>query len=546
MRKAALTKITTSLTAKIKLTRKLLQTAASSFFTGDNRHSAQPLDRLTALALGYLGLPLLLFLATWLRPVYSVVTLALVALTISSLAHKFHRDWPFALSVRDTWIILAVALAWAAMSGGSHFVYANPDWHVRDAIIGDLTYGAWPPSYGFRDGVHDLLRSAIGFFLPVAAAAKLVGPNWLPTLMFVWTALGTLLFLMLLPLPKGNAPRLMVATVIIIFFSGMDVLGMFLLHGHLPVFPLRIEWWNDFAFRAQFSYSSLTGQLIWAPNHALPMWIATALFYRHWKHPDLLPLLCLLLPTLPLTTPFALPGLAPFLLFALLAVFVTPQAKPKQFPLIAFLVGLLIGGLVVRLQLLDIGSLPVRTAISSTTEVTAVAAADEGAHTLAFTKNYLLFVLMEFVLLGFVLYPLLKHSRGLLLTALGVLATLPLLTLGPSNDLLLRVSTPSLIVLAILCIRGLEDASRRSSRSGGRIAAIAIMLLIGAHTPFNELWRAATWNAWRPDYTKPFLETQKGGLPPHYVGRLNDPVLQAILRPPQPVPNQEMRKQQSR
>lgn len=518
------------------------QTALDRFFTGDELHSAQPLDRLTALALGYLGLPLLLFLATWLMPAYSAVALALVALAIASLARHFHCDWPFSLTAGDTWIILAVALAWAAMSGGSHFVYANPDWHVRDAIIGDLTYGAWPPSYGFRDGAHDLLRSAIGFFLPVAAAAKLLGTDWLPILMFIWTACGTLLFMMLLPLPRRNTPRLVLAIVVIISFSGMDVLGMFLLHGHLPVFPLRIEWWSDYAFRAQFSYSSLTGQLIWAPNHALPMWIATALFYRHWKHPDLLPLLCLLLPTLPLTTPFALPGLAPFLLFALIAaVFITPQARPKQFPLIAFLVGLLIGGLVVRLQLLDIGSLPLRAAVTSTTAATTAATADEGAHTLAFTKNYLLFILMEFALLGFVLHPLLNHSRGLLLTALGVLATLPLLALGPSNDLLLRVSTPSLIVLAILCIRGAEDATRHSSHSGGRLAAIAIILLIGAHTPFNELWRAATWKAWQPDYKRPFLETQSGHLPSHYVGRLNDPILISILRIPDTVPDRTSR-----
>ena len=203
-------------------------TTVAQLFAGDGEHSSRPPDRITLLALAFLALPLLIFLATWLKPMYAVAGIGLMLLATAAVAGRFRPEWPS----RNLTVLVLVALAWAAMGGGSHFVYANPDWHVRDAVLGDLAFSAWPPSYGFRDGHHDLLRSAIGFFLPVAAAAKLLGPQALPMLMFAWTGIGTLLFLLLLPLPREGLPGLLAGIAIIVAFSGMDVLGAFLLHGH--------------------------------------------------------------------------------------------------------------------------------------------------------------------------------------------------------------------------------------------------------------------------------------------------------------------------
>lgn len=503
-------------------------------FESDGQHSARPLDRLTLLALVYLGVPLLVFLATWLKPIYAAMGMALAAVAAVSVASRFELGRRLDYRIVDLLVIIAAGAAWSAMGGGSHFVYANPDWLVRDAIVGDLTYGAWPPSYGIRDGHHDLLRSAIGFFLPVASVAKLVGPEWLPVLMYVWTAIGTLLFLSLLPLPADGTLRLLFALAVIIAFSGMDVLGVMLLHGHYPVFPLRIEWWAEYDFRTLFSYSSLTGQLIWAPNHALPIWIATALCYRHWKHPQFMALLCLLLPSLPLSSPFALPGLAPFLLLVVLDR-IRSGFSVARFPFAAFATALILGGLVIRLQMLNVGDIPMGTTAGSTTQ--------QGTDRIDFLRNYLVFILLEFGVLGLAVFSALRHSRGLLIVALGVLSLLPLLTFGPSNDLLLRVGTPSLVFLAILCQRALCHSASIEPR---RRVLIATLLLIGAHTPFNELWRAASWRAWTPDYERPFIDTQNGRLPRHYIGRLDSPSLTEILREPAAVPDRDARRDMQR
>ncbi|HRA70920.1 MAG TPA: hypothetical protein PK051_08745, partial [Trichococcus flocculiformis] len=96
-------------------------------------------------------------------------------------------------------------------------------------------------------------------------------------------------------------------------------------------------------------------------------------------------------------------------------------------------------------------------------------------------KNYLAFILMEFAILGMVLLTVLRHSRGLLIVAMCVLALLPLVKLGPSNDLLLRVATPSLVLMAILCQRAVLDAW---TGARPRAMVIVVMLLIGAIVHF--------------------------------------------------------------
>lgn len=503
---------------------------AALFLEGDAEFSATGLDSFTIVALAYLALPLVIFLVTWLRPLAALGFLSAVGISMYSQAHRFRKQWRHRPSNAAIAVIFATALSWAALGGGSHYVYANPDWLVRDSVLGDLTFSQWPPSYRFYEGGHYLLRSAIGFFLPVAAAGKLLGAALLPHLMFIWTTLGVTIFLLLLPLPTTRPISLVGGLAIIVAFSGMDVLGIFLVHGHYAVFPLRLEWWNEFAFRASFSYSSLTGQLIWAPNHALPMWICTALLYRHWKHPDVAVLLCLMLPLVPLSSPFALPGLAPFAMYAVVAYRLENDRFPSV-PIAAIVAAMLVLALLARIQTIDVDSM----IVTSTSSAVTAPITDP----LAFLRNYLVFVLMEFALLGLVLFRLLRHSRGIFLIALAVLLVLPLITLGPSNDLLLRVSSPALVMLAILTMRVLTSYSHDWS---GIHTAVALMLIVGAHTPFNEAARAVLWKAWQPDYTRSLIDVQQGYLPPHYIGRLTDPILSSLLRTPSPVPSSHQRR----
>lgn len=500
-------------------------TPVERLVAGDGARSATPVDVLAIAALAYVGLPMLVFLASWLRPVFALTTLGLAAIAVRAALGNSKINWHIPHRVGVVISVVTAGAAWAALGGGSHFAYANPDWVVRDAVLGDLTYTDWPPSYGYRDGAHYLLRSAIGFFLPIAAAGKLLGTVWLPWVVYAWTALGTIIFLLLLPLPERPGWRLLGALSIVILFSGMDILGILILHGQWPIFPLRLEWW------ARFSYPSLSGQLLWGPNHALALWIAAAVFYRHWKHPDFLAYASLFLPASILVSPFVLPALLPFFLLCLADRWRSGTLRQTLPQAGVIALGLLFTALFSSLLLLDIDAIPVRHVVQ---EALGQPVDRDGS----FIGDYALFVLAEFGILCLLLFPLLRHSLGIAAISAAVLLVLPFVFFGPSNDLQLRVSTPPLVFLAIFCLRQMvTDAGRLTARHG----ALALALIVGAYTPISELWRTLVLRRIPADYTRTLTDTQKGHLAPHYVGRLDNRLLIALLREPQPVPDREAR-----
>jgi hypothetical protein len=477
-------------------------------------------DFVTALALAYLALPLVLFVGGWFRPLPALALLAFCGV----IAWRCRTIVGTRVMTRRHSHILQVlvfACLWAALGGGSHFVYANPDWVVRDAVLADLAQTGWPPAYETTDATPQILRSAIGFLLPVALSGKLLGVATLPFATFVWTALGLTLFLLLLPLPRRSWQALLAGLLIIALFSGMDIVGIFLLHGHYAVFPLRLEWWAEYDFRGAFTYSSLMAQLLWAPNHALPMWLATALLYRHWRHPNWPTVFATMLPSLPLWTPFALPGLAPFLIVCAIAS-KRLRNRLANVDLMVWLSSAILLTAVLSVQLLGAQAMPLMALNSGSTASAEPPLVD-------FLRNYTLFILMEFVCQALVLYSLLKHSRPLFWTAFLVLATLPFVHFGPSNDLLLRGSTPALIILAILTMQTLTD---NSTVDTVRKSLLAMLCIVGAHSAANEIARALLWTAWKPDYSQTLPATQHGALPAHYVGSLSDPILRSLLRPP--------------
>lgn len=490
---------------------------------GDTRTdaSARPLDALSIAALVYVLVPTVVFFAGWLKTPFAIVGMALLALHLRRSINWKGVAWDNRPPLPYVLLVLGVAVAWAMFGGAGHFAYANPDWLVRDAVYGDLIRSGWPVAYGSAGGVDLVLRSAIGFFLPPAALAKLVGPGWADPLLFGWTVIGAALFLLLLPLAWRARPLALGLLLVAVLFSGMDLLGIFLTTGEWPIFPLRLEWW------VKLSYSSLTGQLYWAPNHALPLWLSAALFFRHWRHPDFLAYaIPFMLGTL-IWTPFAVLGMAPFfLLFAIVRL--SAGGLPRGLAGNIALAGLLAYP-VVRLLTQDLGGVqPTPTAaMLPTAGAPAPAIGDFLLHT------YAPFVLMEFAILALLLAGLLRHSRALLWTATGVLALLPFFSLGPSNDTLLRISTPSLVMLLALALPLLQE--RWSGWRDRRLLIVAV-LAIGAATPFNEIWRGATWRRVPADYGHSLVERLKGNMPAHYVGRLTAPDLRWLMREPQRVP----------
>lgn len=480
-------------------------------------------DRLSAMALLYLALPNFIFFFGWLElPMAFGCGILLSGLLSVAL------PWTKLGNSRDNnnrasrQLLLAVSLVWTACGGAGHLSFANQDWALRDAIVGDLIWGDWPVSYGLQDGSHLLLRSAFGYFLPTALIGKVLGIGAANTALFVWTALGTLIFLRLLPIQRKNPWETAFLATVVVFFSGMDFLGIILTTGTLPVFPLRLEWW------VPYSYPSLSGQLFWAPNHALPLWLVSALFLRHYRHALFPRFVLALMPTLPLWTPFALIGALPLLLLAawhhrhMIATF---NRKEQTISLASLL---LVLGLV-RYLSFDIADIP-----AGLTSID-----DDVTGTTGFLQGYLAFAAMEFGILSLLLYARLRKGRKLLLLSTVVLLALPFLRFGPSNDLLLRASTPPLIVLLYLTLNDLTHWLDDKKASFPWL--VAAVLLIGGATPFNEIWRARMWPIGAADYQHTLVEKIRH-MPHHYIGRLRDSDLIWVLKPPAVVPGYDQRR----
>lgn len=473
------------------------------------------MDGLTVAALSYLALPNLIFLFGWFRwPVALVLCGALLHLLFRALTTR-PMAWPPDYSPAAALIILAVGAAWAAFGGGSHFMYANPDWQVRDSVLGDLVFAEWPVHYLSPGGVELVLRSAMGYFLPPALFGRLFGIEHLDLAIYAWTSAGVLIFLFLLPLPRRVGWPLVWGLLITLFFSGMDFVGQVIATESLPAFPMRLEWW------VPLSYHSLTNQLLWAPNHCLPLWVGSLLILRHFNSQDFLRMSTALLPITLIWTPFAALGLLPFALLGAVKSF--QKWSWRSLPLDAVVSGLGLSAPLIVFLTLDANRIDARITGTPPTGFVYYTMQAASLH------SYMLFVTCEFLFLALVLAPHLRRGRNLFALAILILLGLPMIRFGVHNDGLLRLSAPALIVLLVACLQTLLEPGRTLSRSSLGVACL--FLAVGAHTAFNEFWRAAAYPRWRADYGHTLADTQGGQPSVHYAGHLGSSPVRMLLKP---------------
>lgn len=488
----------------------------------DPENSAKAPDSLTVAALIYVALPNFIFVGGWLRAPVAIFAVALLLFSLWQFYRRIDMQWKNTYTPSALALIITTAFSLCSLSGAGHFFYANPDWYIRDAVAADLTLSNWPPYYSMPDGFHHVLRSAIGFFLPAASIAKIAGLGTLSTSLYLWLSIGVSLFLLLLPLPKQFGPKLALALLLVIFFGGMDFLGLVLVKGDLPVFPFPLTWW------VPFNFPPWAGQMFWSPNHGVPILIATALFYRHWGHQAFPSLALILLPMLLVWTPFAVPAILPFVVLALIRwKYQGGRIKDCQITVAQVITAALLSYLMLRFMTLGLATV----SASSGPTVKLVSQPDR------FILKYLVFILMEYLILALLMLRGLRHSYGLFGLSLCILAVIPLYQLGPSNDAMLRLSIPPMTVLMVLCLQLMQAPSWRIQRSVGylRKGTICTILLIGSLTTGVEMWRVIAFRPRPPNYGMSLVQAS-GFEPPHYVARLNRYDLILLLRPPSQVP----------
>jgi hypothetical protein len=497
------------------------------------------LDRLTVI---YLIVPLWIFILGWSIVGVAVLLSLCLAYSLKSLVTPIRRT-------SETWspiklaVALAIGCAWTLYGGTGHLTFANADWHLRDAVLHDLVAGRWPVGYGPLDGHDSLLRAPIGYYLPAALLGKWAGLLIAHAAMALWTALGVVLFLLLAlaPLPPRFGTILGAAAVIVLF-SGLDAVGTLLrtpqssMHWDIA---RHLEWWAE-----SYQYSSMTTQLFWVPNHAVGGWLTMGLLMRRVPRDGLVQaagpggtwddgleaLLPLLVVALALYSPLTALGAVPFVLLRMTESMW--RARSLRLASLRVWVPALAVGLVIAGYLtLDAGRIPRAWAIGRNGFGAAAVALDLTRHAE--------FFLLEAGLIGAAILAI-RFSREVLL-ALVILALLPLVSFGAANDFVMRVSIPSIAVLGLAASRALirpplagtpPDDGPPDRILPVKRAILALLLLLGAVTPFQEIARAVLFERWPINLEATLIGAACGVYPPHYVARLDGQVFSHLLKAP--------------
>jgi hypothetical protein len=469
-------------------------------------------------AVAYLTLPLAIFLVGWFEwwvagPLIACLVLSLRPLLGMATSAPAGKRLP--VTALQITVAVVAGCAWTVLGGADNVLFANFDWHIRDAVLHDLVASPWPVGYGLLDGEESILRAPVAFYVPAALVGKALGLAAAHVAMGLWTAMGATLFLLqvlsLTPSAWGTA---LLVIVVVILFSGLDIVGSLLADG-----PRFRSDWNITTYlelwAGHYQYPSMTTQLFWVPNHALGGWLSIGLLCRHPRSDRLNRLLPVIVVAVALWSPLTALGLVPFVLLRVVGDSVRERSWLLVLPQVwapAVAIGLLISAYLV----LDTGGIPKHWAL--------------GGNDRSFFGDLLgqaVFFLLEAGLIGGVVLDL-RGSRQVAL-ALVILALLPVAYLGPGNDLVMRASIPSLAVLAIGASLALVEPASESD-SGLKKVVLAGLLLVGAVTPIAEIARAVLIPAWPINMSATLIGANCGGYAPHYVGRLGGNAIGGLLR----------------
>jgi len=465
-------------------------------------------DRLTGFAIAYLALPYFIFFIGWFKwPFALLFSGVLLAGLVKPMSSAFaHPPGNPILPLPALIIMVGTGIAWSLFGGAGHFFYANFDWIIRDAVLRDLVVSAWPPVYGNPQEGEIILRAPLAYYLPAALAGSVIGLPFADLALYGWTALGTILFITLLPLPTRSLGWLLACLCLLVLFSGMDILGWFSVDPS-PLKPgSHLEWWASF-----FQYSSNSTQLFWVPNHALSAWIAIALFFRHWRNPDFYQLAPIIFALLPLWSPFAAIGMIPFY-----ALWLMVEHQHIQWTASHWLPAAVT--LLATAPYLVMGVSAIPATFTSKTDILQLS---------QFMMLFSLFIAYEFLYLFILVFQ--KDNWPLLVVTGITLLLLPLLNFGPANDLVMRASIPALMILCIFTMLALR---RFTSYSMAKRMLLGLVLSLGAVTPIQEIIRAIREEPWSPQLGENLYEAADHSLPAHYTAPLTSSPLRALFKEP--------------
>lgn len=453
------------------------------------------------LALAYLLLPVLLFLACWLRLAFAIPALLALGFALwrcraSSRADQFlstsraiplptHSHQPasgFAFGTQFSpasgtaaaspaagWQHGAMLLYCLALAG-LFCLWTVPapvglpfwDYAKHDVLLHNLVDYPWPVTFFTETGSATVLRYTLAYYLPPALLAKCLhqwlGGEWAQLCLFGWTLLGVWLFFAFVASRVRRWPLALLAVPLAALFGGLDVLAYWGVNGSLHGFGTALvnAWSRPYA--CGWLIGSTPFAFHFTPQHALASSLGAVILLDNWHSSRFWRHAALAVVALVLWSPFVAFSFGVIALARLPGKDFWAQWRALCVP--------------ANLALLPVLAMLLVFVLSSAQAIPLLWC-PAGGDVARFAVRYALFAVLEFGLLAALVLAMLSGSRGrwrrLVLAALGLLCTLMFTWVGTSNDLQMRGSNLPMVVLLLLAIQALqESASYGKNRDNGK------------------------------------------------------------------------------
>lgn len=422
----------------------------------------------------YIVLPILIFIIGYCNIPTAVIGTLIICISFYFMCKNTPKIWIPSTKKEILWLILTaiICFIWVYSSGIGALVFQNLDHNCRNPIFEYMVTENWPVISETRTFI---LTYYIGFWFPAAVIGKLFNSIQIGyyTQVF-WAFCGVFLtiYYILACVKKKN----LIPVLIFIFFSGLDIIGSILLFDgqHNPFILTRhLEWWFH-----GFQFSSMTTQLYWVFNQAIPAWIITMLLFNEKNNKNIIfiyscLLICSSLPAF---------GVLPFVIWWGIK---NGENNLKNIFKIQNLIKSIQTG--VSFQNI-IGGIFI-----SVVSYTYLSNNLSGAVRYIQTVNiyyWLIWFLLFFMLeAGFYLICIFYTHKKEPLYYICTLSLLifPFIHIGYSADFCMRASIPALVILCLFIIQALESSEFVKKKV--LYGLLIILLAIGSITPIHEISR---------------------------------------------------------
>ncbi|WP_143092664.1 hypothetical protein [Arsenicibacter rosenii] len=374
---------------------------------------------------------------------------------------------------------MLASIAGFSLSGIGGIGYRHHDWHMTSTTLFHLIKEPWPvwftPEYlgsefGFKEPRPFIYY--FSYYLPAAVIGKLFGWTAGRLALYAWTCFcSTLLFILIINYIKKQK-----ASVKPLYYTLVPVY-IFLMGG--------LDWWGHPLYHTgkdhpdlwTFPFVLLTNLrvLYWSPHHCLPVWLI-AMVILHNVHSTTV--IKLFLPTcvaLLFWTPFGTVGLAPFIAWYLLSLFIHEKVTIN---IAAVVLSIFFVVIISTFLFSHSLSIPIQYTL------TANWITDK-------SKRYLLFIITELaipLILLLITSDKLKRTE-VMFTGIAVsiiILVSPALRLGFWSDWCSRTGMASQFMLYVLVLKNVLTMNR----SGRNFYIATSLIVISCFTSLGELNRA--------------------------------------------------------